>query len=136
MIQRILLALGFLATLTDCNLQQAGGPNLNNPPQQQGGGEEPPTAAGQATEGPKMPVTVSVSIRVTCRDSVYVFYGDDPKFGSGTSSYLGGNSIQNNTRQPGDMIWITDSNRNPIGSVTVSETTREVEVSCNGISAK
>jgi hypothetical protein len=83
-----------------------------------------------------MPVTVSVSIRVTCRDSVYVFYGDDPKFGSGTSSYLGGNSIQNNTRQPGDMIWITDSNRNPIGSVTVSETTREVEVSCNGISAK
>ena len=143
MIPRILLALVFLATLTDCNLQQAGGPNLSNSPPGSGseppptsGAETAPPAAGRAPEAPAPPKIVSVSIRVTCRDSVYVFYGDDPKYGSGTSSRLGGNSIQNNTRQPGDMIWITDGNRNPIGSVTISETTREVEVSCNGISAK
>src|SRR5262245_36670517 len=133
MILRTLFLTGFLLALTDCGqYQQAGGPNPSNPPPA-GGGEPAPAGANPGFTPPKI---VSVSIRVECRDPVNVFYGDDPKFGSGTSSRLGGNSIQNNTRQAGDMIWITDEQRNGIGSVTISENTREVVVACNGISAR
>jgi len=136
MVLRILLLASFLVALTDCaQLQQTGGSNPSGPPPTYGA-EPAPVGVNPAAEGPQPTKTVSVSIRVECRDSVNVFYGDDPKFGSGTSSRLGGNSLQNHTSQPGDMIWITDENRNPVGSVTISENTREVAVACNGISAK
>ena len=139
---RIFGFLAFLLSLTDCaEYQQAMGPGPAGPQPAGGqvapapGGESPGAAPGAAAE-PNFPKTVSVSIKVECRDSVNVFYGKDPKFGSGTSSRLGGNSLQNHTFMPGDMMWITDEQRNGTGSVTISENTHDVVVACNGISAR
>ena len=139
MIYRIILAIGAMLWLTDCaQLQQppAGANNMQSPPP---GGEPQPGQAPGAAPGAPEPMgakTVSVSIKVECRDPVDVFYGKEPKYGSGTASHLGGNSLQNHTFQPGDMIWITDSNQNGIGSATISENTHDVTVTCNGISAR
>jgi hypothetical protein len=92
-------------------------------------------AAGQA---PTAPSVVSVTIRSACRDTVKVFYGDKPKFGSGTYSSISSNSVQSHSFRPGDMFWIVDDSQAGLGSVTISAGTRELEItaSCTGISAR
>jgi hypothetical protein len=77
-----------------------------------------------------------VTLRNTCSSGVKLFYGDDPKFGSGRTDSLGSNTRTSSQFQVGDMIWLTDDSRNGISSVTVSSSTREIEFSCNGISAR
>ena len=71
----------------------------------------PASAAAQA--GP-----VSVTIRSACSKTVKVFYGDKPKFGSGTYSSISSNSVQSHTFQPGDMFWIVDESENGLGSTS------------------
>ena len=91
-----------------------------------------------SSPAPSPPSRVSVTIRNECRDSVSVFYGDDPRFGSGRHSRLGGNSRTSQTFSPGDMMWLVDDSRNGIGSVTVSANTGQITVNrqCTGISAR
>lgn len=101
---------------------QGGGYQSAPPPEASGGGEAPPPAG---------PTVVSVSIRSACSQTVRVFYGDKPKFGSGTYSSISSNSVQSKSFQPGDMVWIVDSSDNGLSSVTVTENTREIEVSPN-----
>jgi hypothetical protein len=137
MAYRIFGAFALMLFLANCaQYQQAMGPGAAGPAP--AGGQVAPAPGGESPGAaePNFPKTVSVSIKVECRDSVDVFYGKDPKFGSGTSSRLGGNSLQNHTFMPGDMMWITDEQRNGTGSVTISENTHDVVVACNGISAR
>lgn len=107
-------------------------------PQQPGQSLAPPSAAPAPSSTQSVPPTspVSVTIRVECAQSVDLFFGEDPKFGSGRSSRFGGNSSQSAMMSPGDMLWLTDANKNGIGSATVSETTREIRVTCTGVSAR
>lgn len=83
------------------------------------------------------PSVVSVTICNTCTSTVKVFYGKDPKFGSGRQSSLSGNSRQSSQMGIGDMIWLIDDSRNGLGSATVSSNTREITVlpSCTGMTS-
>jgi hypothetical protein len=101
-------------------------------PTTQAGDASPPVSESKPAESRP----VSVTIRVECAQSVDLFFGEDPKFGSGRSSRFSGNSSQSAMMSPGDMVWLTDANKNGIGSVAVSEAAREIRVTCTGISAR
>jgi hypothetical protein len=88
-------------------------------------------SSSSASAGP-----VSVTIRSSCGSTVRVFYGDKPKFGSGTTSSISSNSVQSHSFRAGDMMWVIDEHDNGLGSVTISSGTRELEVNCGGISAR
>jgi hypothetical protein len=84
-----------------------------------GGDNEPPPPPS----GP-----VHVTIRSQCPNTVKVFYGDKPKFGSGTLSSISSNSVNSHTFQPGDMFWIVDESENGITSTTVDDRTDTIEI--------
>ena len=89
----------------------------------------PPAPSGSASSGP-----VSVTLRNGCRETVRIFFGGDPRFGSGTHSSLSGNTVTSRSFREGDMVWLVDESRNGLSSVTVSRGTRQIEVtsSCTG----
>jgi hypothetical protein len=98
-----------------------------------------PSSGGDGTEAAYAPAgPVSVTIRSSCSQTVKVFYGNKPKFGSGTYSSISSNSVQSHSFQPGDQLWIVDDSENGISNATVSSSTRELEItsSCTGISSR
>jgi hypothetical protein len=96
------------------------------------------TPASAGASAPAAPSTVSVTIRSACSRTVSVFYGDKPRFSSGTTSSVSSNSVSSHTFSVGDMMWVLDDRGEGVGSVTISENTRNVEInsSCGGISAR
>jgi hypothetical protein len=82
------------------------------------------TSSGGGSSGP-----VSVTIRSSCSRTAKVFYGSNPRFGSGTSSSISSNSVQSKSFRVGDMFWVTDESGNGLDSITVSERTRGIEIS-------
>jgi hypothetical protein len=115
-------------------------------PAQQGGSSQPaggdPAAAGTPAAspapapapGPGGPVVVSVTLRNTCPQTVKLFFGDKPKYGSGTYTTLSSNSVTSYQKQEGDMIWIVDESENGLSSTSVSQGARTIEIgpSCTG----
>ncbi len=77
----------------------------------------------------------SVTLKNTCKSTVRLFFGDKPKFGSGTYSSLGSNTLTSKSMQQGDMIWIVDEHDNGLSSVSVGAGSQRVEVteSCSGL---
>jgi hypothetical protein len=100
------------------------------PPTSSAGGS---TASAPAPQGP-----VSVTIRSACSKTVKVFFGDKPKFGSGTYSSIDSNSVSSHSFRPGEQLWIVDESENGLGSAQVSSSTHELEVSssCTAISSR
>lgn len=111
-------------------------------------GAPPPSSAGdpsgaQGSNGssgpaaPAGPQTASVTIRSSCPKTVKVFYGDKPKFGSGTYSSVESNSVSSHTFNAGDMFWIVDDSQNGVASVTVNPGMNQIEVAsdCTHLSA-
>jgi hypothetical protein len=88
---------------------------------------------GSSSSGP-----VSVTIRSSCSKTVRVFYGNKPKFGSGTTSSISSNSVNSHSFRSGDMMWVVDDHDNGMGSVTVSPGTRELHIGsdCGSVSAR
>jgi len=76
-----------------------------------------------------------VTLRNSCKQTVKVFFGDKPKFGSGRYSSMSSNSLTSATFQPGDMLWIVDDGQNGLSAVTVAEGMREIEIleGCTGM---
>lgn len=99
---------------------------------------EAASSANNAAPVQAAPVVVSVTLRNTCSNTVRVFYGDKPKFGSGTTSSLSGNSSTSRQMKPGEMVWIVDESDNGLASATVSASTRTIEVtsSCTGLTSR
>lgn len=93
-------------------------------------------SSSSSSSSPSGPISVSVSIKNTCGKTVKVFYGKKPKFGSGTYSSLGSNTRTSKSFRPGDMIWVVDDSQNGLGGATISETTRDVELTCTGVIAR
>ncbi len=89
----------------------------------------PPSSGPPAPSGP-----VSVTLRNSCRETVPLFFGDNPGFGSGTYSSLSSNTVTSRSFSEGDMIWIVDDSRRGISSVTVSRGSRTIEITsaCTG----
>ena len=96
--------------------------------------QSPSSSSSSGSSAPSGPV--SVTIRSSCGSTVRVFYGDKPKFGSGTTSSISSNSVQSHSFRVGDMMWVVDDHDNGLGSVTISSNTRELTVGCGGISAR
>jgi hypothetical protein len=102
------------------------------------GGPPPSSAASSSSAAPAPAGPVSVTIRSACSKTVKVFYGDKPKFGSGTYSSIDSNSVQSHSFRPGEMLWIVDESQNGLGSTSIGSGTRELEIasSCTAISSR
>ena len=61
---------------------------------------------------------VSVELHNDCPNTVKLFLGEKPKFGSGTNTSLGSNTTTSYQMKPGDMIWITDDSENGVSSTS------------------
>lgn len=88
---------------------------------------EPPASAAQS-EPAAAPTTVSVTLINGCPNTVKLFFGDKPKFGSGKYDSLSSNTRLNQTFRPGDQLWIVDDGQNGISSVKIEAGMREVQV--------
>jgi hypothetical protein len=79
-----------------------------------------------------------VTIRSSCSKTVKVFYGEKPGFSSGTQSSISSNSVQSKSFKAGDRMWVLDDAGKPLADVTISDRTKEVEISssCASISTK
>jgi len=111
----------------------------NAPPREAAGHPGPATQPAAAKPAaPAAPSVVSITLRNTCPNTVKIFFGDKPKFGSGTYSSMSSNSSTSKSMRPGDMIWIVDDSQNGLSSATVSASTRKVEItsSCTGLTAR
>lgn len=85
-------------------------------------------SVAESTEKAAAPSSVSVTIRNTCGKTVKVFFGNKPKFGSGTYSTASSNSVQSHTFRPGDLFWIVDQSENGVANVEVKDSTKEIEI--------
>ncbi len=99
-----------------------------------------PTPTGQAGSQPSSsgPERVSFTLRSSCSKTVSVFFGQTPKYGSGRTTPVGGNSVQNESLNAGDMLWLVDGSGNGLSSVSISTSTHEVEIgsSCTSLSLR
>lgn len=96
-----------------------------------------PTTPEKSAES-KAPSSVSVSLHNGCKETVKLFFGAKPKFGSGRYSSLSSNTRTNESFRPGDQLWIVDDGQNGVSNVTIGDTTREIEIasSCDELRAK
>ena len=96
------------------------------------------SASAPAPAAPAPASPVSVTIRSACSKTVSVFYGDKPRFSSGTTSSISSNSVQSKSFQVGDQMWLLDDRGEGVGSTTISAGTRQIEISsnCAGLSAR
>jgi hypothetical protein len=136
------LVLGLL--LSGCLMPRSGtssSPSSPSSPSSSSSSSSTAPAATEPTDGSKIsapaaPQTVSVTIRSSCNKTVKVFYGDKPGFSSGTSSSLSSNSVQSKTFREGDQMWLTDDSGKGLSNVRIESSTRQIETTCGGISAK
>lgn len=94
------------------------------------------SSGGSSSSGSSGPV--SVTIRSSCPRTVPVFYGNKPKYGSGTSSSVSTNSVSSHSFREGDMMWVTDDSGNGLDGFTVTRGTRTIEIdsSCRRLSGR
>jgi|GEM_PF-599807 len=85
------------------------------------------------------PLPTSVEIHSDCTKSVAVFYGDKPKFGSGTKSSIGSNTTTTAPRKADGTltVWLIDDHENGLANAKVDASTKRVDIdrSCKQISA-
>ncbi len=70
----------------------------------------------------------SFTLHNACSKTVKLFYGKTPKFGSGRTSSISGNTLLSESMNEGDMIWIIDDSEYGISNFTASSGVREVEI--------
>ncbi len=80
----------------------------------------------------------SVTLKNECGKSVRLFFGQKPKFGSGTYSSIGSNTIQSKSGSVGDMIWIVDGSDNGISSYSPRSGSQNVVITqgCSGFASR
>ncbi len=80
----------------------------------------------------------SMSLKNECRQTVKLFIGDKPKYGSGTSTSVSANSINSYSGMGPKTYWIVDSSGNGISSYTASPGTNNVRItsSCSGFARR
>lgn len=87
---------------------------------------------GQSS-GPSGPSRWSLTLHNDCRSTVKLFFGQKPKWGSGTYTTLGGNNTTSYSGNAGDMIWIVDDSQNGVSSLSPSGNQRmKITASCSG----
>jgi len=93
-------------------------------------------AAATTSSAPAGPQVVSVELHNDCANTVKLFLGQKPKYGSGTNTSLGSNTTTSYQMKPGDMIWIIDDGENGVSSTTIAGSSSSERItiasSCNG----
>jgi len=97
----------------------SGGGGYASAPASSGESAPPPGTSSSASSAPAAPQVVSVSLHNDCPNTVKLFLGEKPKFGSGTNTSLGSNTTTSYQMKPGDMIWITDDSENGVSSTSI-----------------
>ena len=95
----------------------------------------PPGSSSSSSSAPAAPQVISVSLHNDCPNTVKLFLGEKPKFGSGTNTSLGSNTTTSYQMKPGDMIWITDDSENGLSSTSIgggSSQSIRIMPSCTG----
>ena len=97
----------------------------------------PTTAAPSAHDTTVTPITIDV--HNDCTDSVPLFLGDKPKFGSGTKTSVSSNSTTTFPRNSDGTltVWIIDEQENGLASVHVTKRMKKIEIgrSCRTLDA-
>jgi hypothetical protein len=77
---------------------------------------------------------ISLSLHSDCPETVRLFFGDTPKFGSGTEASISSNSTESHSMREGEMVWIVDQSGNGMSSLTASPGQTHVTItrSCTG----
>lgn len=89
--------------------------------------------ASSQSSAPSAPSGWHLSLKNSCSKSVKLFLGKKPKWGSGTYTSLGSNTISSYSGSAGDMIWIVDDGQNGISSLSPSGSqTMQILASCSG----
>jgi hypothetical protein len=147
----VLLTVGVAFTALGCQMPQPGDPSSAG---SYGSSDPRTTAASPNSGGPaglqapkspgtaptsSAPIPTTIELHSDCSRTLPVFYGEKPKFGSGTKSSIGSNTTTSVGRN-GDgtlTIWIIDEQENGIASVHVTPDTKRVEIdgSCSSIRA-
>jgi hypothetical protein len=143
-----LVAMPLVHCMMPIMAQQPGSPGAPAAP---GAGEPPLASAVETTAAPQAKaasvaptpsasIPSSVEIHSDCTKTTPIFYGEKPKFGSGTKSSIGSNTTTSASRKSdGSLtVWIIDEQENGIASVHVGPTTKRVEIdrSCRQITAR
>jgi hypothetical protein len=93
-----------------------------------------------ASAAPSASIPTTIEIHSDCAKTTPVFYGEKPKFGSGTRSSIGSNTTTSASRKSDRSltVWIIDEQENGIASVRVEPTMKRVEIdrSCRQITAR
>jgi hypothetical protein len=86
-----------------------------------------------SSPSPSGPSRWSLTLHNDCRNTVKLFLGQKPKWGSGTYTSLGGNNTTSYSGNAGDMIWIVDDSQNGVSSLSPSGNQRmKITASCSG----
>jgi hypothetical protein len=95
------------------------------------------SSSSSSSSSPAPAGPTSVTIHSNCKQTVRVFLGDKPKYGSGTTTTISSNSISSYSLKPGSMIWIVDSSDNGLSSTSVGTSSQRIEISstCTGFGA-
>ena len=96
-----------------------GGGGYSSAPASSSESAPPPGSASSSSSAPAAPQVVSVTLHNDCPNTVKLFLGEKPKFGSGTNTSLGSNTTTSYQMKPGDMIWITDDSENGLSSTSI-----------------
>lgn len=100
-----------------------------------------PSASATSTSPTQDAITpMTIEVHNDCDDSVPIFIGEQPKFGSGTKTSMSGNSTTSYPRN-GDgtlTLWIIDDHENGLASVHVTKRMKKVEIgrSCRTLDAR
>lgn len=101
---------------------------------------ESQAAAGRQSSGASSPGggTYSLSLKNECPKTVRLFFGQKPKFGSGTTSSIGANTLQSKSGSVGDLIWIVDASDNGVASYSPRAGSQSVVItsSCTGFAQR
>lgn len=85
------------------------------------------------SSAPSAPSGWHLSLKNNCKQTVKLFLGKKPKWGSGTYTSLGSNTITSYSGSAGDMIWIVDDGQNGLSSATPSgNQSMQILPSCTG----
>jgi len=106
-------------------------------------GSDAPPPTGASTSTPSAHDTtvtpITIDVHNDCTDSVPLFLGDKPKFGSGTKTSVSSNSTTTFPRNnDGTLtVWIIDEQENGLASVHVTKRMKKIEIgrSCRTLDA-
>jgi hypothetical protein len=80
----------------------------------------------------------SMSLKNECSQTVKLFIGDKPRFGSGRSTSVSSNSITSYSGSGSQTYWIVDSSGNGVSSYTASPGRNDIRIlpSCSGFARR